>query len=718
MTKDSTVYPMPGGVENYDETIMDVVNHVDAESPIKSDLIEYILDIGGMESPDSAQRRLSFLQQAEILQQDVDQYQVGSNGFNLLSASDSQSKLFDILHKNFIGFETLLRLIEYEEITELDRLHEKLCSNFDVNWEEAHQTNWRLNYLRSLGYVELSDDGEYETTELGSDLIRDRVPPKRFAPPPSPQSLMTELREQSAIEYDFYWVRTPERLGEFTEYIKIPEGDGSIRPNTIGPGDIIFRYVDGSVVGYASLEEPGMTTTDDGTDIFRAKIHHREFDREVPLNELLAELTAKVAESHDSLEDIQEYPFDQSGLRDCMVGDLPVEAALHILEQGNQYQSYADLDIERTIPTNELLDREEIDLYFSDSQFSRIQNEIQEALSSGEHVIFVGPPGTGKSKLATHVAETICGPEGYAMATATANWSTFDTVGGYQPDRESHLEFIPGTFLSRFQDDDGMPENEWLIIDEINRADIDKAFGSFFSALAGDTVTTSFKSNNEEEITIIGDSDLSHEVKPNHYFIPDSWRILATMNTHDKMTLYDLSYAFMRRFAFVNVPAPDTEQISPELIESYVNTWPGIRCDSSDERAETATEDDTTADETPETILDEMTHENQSDMLTLSESQIEAISMFWETFQKHRAIGPAIVQNVATAVARQPSSQTDLASPIKMYVLPQLGDLPEPTQVEALNALLEESDLPINREHLRAFSIDYFGIDEDKLKTN
>lgn len=45
------------------------------------------------------------------------------------------------------------------------------------------------------------------------------------------------------------------------------------------------------------------------------------------------------------------------------------------------------------------------------------------------------------------------------------------------------------------------------------------------------------------------------------YFVGDNWRIIGTMNTFDKNSLFSLSYAFMRRFGFVHVNNPSTNQL-------------------------------------------------------------------------------------------------------------------------------------------------------------
>ena len=41
--------------------------------------------------------------------------------------------------------------------------------------------------------------------------------------------------------------------------------------------------------------------------------------------------------------------------------------------------------------------------------------------------------------------------------------------------------------------------------------------------------------------------------------MPQSWRLLATMNVFDKNTLHRMSYALMRRFAFIEVPSLDDD---------------------------------------------------------------------------------------------------------------------------------------------------------------
>ena len=52
------------------------------------------------------------------------------------------------------------------------------------------------------------------------------------------------------------------------------------------------------------------------------------------------------------------------------------------------------------------------------------------------------------------------------------------------------------------------------------------------------------------------------------YVMHPCWRIVGTMNVYDKSSLYAMSFAFMRRFAFVDVDLP-----SPTTYSRLVDTW-------------------------------------------------------------------------------------------------------------------------------------------------
>jgi dynein-related subfamily AAA family protein len=214
----------------------------------------------------------------------------------------------------------------------------------------------------------------------------------------------------------------------------------------------------------------------------------------------------------------------------------------------------------------------------------RIERMVRLAILSAPAVILVGPPGSGKTTLLRQVVDRIVadpktfgfqvGPAGVEWSAAEENWSTTDLVGGQTIDG-NELRFRPGRVLSAIAD------GNWLIVDEVNRADMDRIFGGLLTWLSGQDVTLGTVSpaigspqvqlgwstgatcsvENSERLTHPGSGS-----GPVRYLAGTEWRLLGTYNALDAQRVFRFGHALGRRFLRVPIPAADTDKFRTALL--------------------------------------------------------------------------------------------------------------------------------------------------------
>ncbi|AEE94634.1 GTPase subunit of restriction endonuclease [Acidianus hospitalis W1] len=198
------------------------------------------------------------------------------------------------------------------------------------------------------------------------------------------------------------------------------------------------------------------------------------------------------------------------------------------------------------------------------------------------NIMFIGPPGVGKTKLAIELARSLSGNnECLNIVTANSLWFRRNLIGG-ESIREGSVIWKSGLLIQAYVKASRIKEgNYYVIIDEINRADVDKAFGELFTIFSsGDPKDWFIPKALIDEIKSYGDNidqyakeflkiyeELQKQGKENEPL--KKIRIISTMNLTDARNLFYVGDALARRFVGFYFDYPKSTEDLDMFLKNY-----------------------------------------------------------------------------------------------------------------------------------------------------
>ena len=158
--KSRSIWPLPGGVYSYVETLNQLLDRIVEKKSSRVDLVEwFVKSFDNVSSKKTANGYLNVPKNMGLIDFE--------NGVCILTPAGNQYRnekdlefLFQTISANIMAFKEVHQfLLSSPEAKSEQEVLEYIVENFDVEWSTLAQVNFRMLWLINIGKVEKTDNG-------------------------------------------------------------------------------------------------------------------------------------------------------------------------------------------------------------------------------------------------------------------------------------------------------------------------------------------------------------------------------------------------------------------------------------------------------------------------------------------------------------------------------------------------------------------------------
>jgi len=158
--KNRGVWPLPGGINSYIDTLFKFLHVVNDGTNTRSGLIKWYIDnFDNVKSEKTANGYINVPRNMGLTRLVNGKMQLTKEGQKILSSQDLDL-LYDTISNNILAFDDIVEFMKTSEEAQSEQsILEYLKENFDIEWSTFAQVNFRLLWLMNLGKIKKTDEG-------------------------------------------------------------------------------------------------------------------------------------------------------------------------------------------------------------------------------------------------------------------------------------------------------------------------------------------------------------------------------------------------------------------------------------------------------------------------------------------------------------------------------------------------------------------------------